>query len=357
MECMLFSRAEISASLWRYAGPNNGWNDPDMLEVGNGKCTDTEYQSHFSIWAILKAPLIIGNDIREFSSNTSSVAMSILSNSEVIAVNQDKLGYQARRIWSDSKGLSDGRDKVIAVKCATGETGSYEDDINDQQWSVQADGTILSASTGLCLNELDSQLLESISTSNDKSISLGLHAVSTADCSSATKWNVGAYQGGSIVSQDSGLCLQVAKLDLLPEAQGKTIMTAPCQVTSFPKESVIDIREHQSWTTPNGKLLNLYQRQCLTIDRDAYTGETQEIWASPLEDGSYAVMLLNKGPIENTMTLSYDILSVIVNTGSSFHIRDLWDQKDLTNILTENHAVTLLVKSHGVRLLKLTPVS
>eukprot|EP00850_Spirogloea_muscicola_P004382 SM000019S04926 [mRNA] locus=s19:494:4556:+ [translate_table: standard] len=76
-----------------YAGPG-GWNDPDMLEVGNGNMTNAEYRSHFSIWAIMKAPLIIGNDVRNMTEET----FTILSNREVIAVNQDPLGVQARKM-------------------------------------------------------------------------------------------------------------------------------------------------------------------------------------------------------------------------------------------------------------------
>jgi len=73
----------------RAAGPG-GWNDPDMLEVGNGGMTDDEYRAHFSLWAILAAPLIAGNDVRSMSATTRD----ILTNREVIAVDQDSLGVQ-----------------------------------------------------------------------------------------------------------------------------------------------------------------------------------------------------------------------------------------------------------------------
>jgi alpha-galactosidase len=91
------------------AGPGR-WNDPDMLEIGNGGMTDEEYQTHMSLWAILAAPLLAGNDIRQMSEATRR----ILLNREVIAVNQDALGLQGFRvkqqgeleIWK--KPLSDG---------------------------------------------------------------------------------------------------------------------------------------------------------------------------------------------------------------------------------------------------------
>jgi alpha-galactosidase len=70
------------------------WNDPDMLEIGNGGMNDVEYRTHMSLWAILAAPLLAGNDLR----NMSPATLEILTNREVIAVNQDKDGKQGRRI-------------------------------------------------------------------------------------------------------------------------------------------------------------------------------------------------------------------------------------------------------------------
>ncbi|GAA0627514.1 hypothetical protein GCM10010174_53980 [Kutzneria viridogrisea] len=82
-------------TLGKYAGPGH-WNDPDMLEVGNGKMTDTEYRSHFSLWAMMSAPLLIGSDIRKASSAT----LAILRNTEVIALDQDAKGVQGNEISS-----------------------------------------------------------------------------------------------------------------------------------------------------------------------------------------------------------------------------------------------------------------
>jgi alpha-galactosidase len=79
--------------LWPFAGPGH-WNDPDMLEVGNGGMSDVEYRSHFSLWAMMAAPLIAGNDIAAMSPATRD----ILTNREVIAVDQDRLGAQGRRV-------------------------------------------------------------------------------------------------------------------------------------------------------------------------------------------------------------------------------------------------------------------
>lgn len=86
------------APLWRYAGPGH-WNDPDMLEVGNGGMTFYENRSHFTMWCMLAAPLILGNDL----SNISKETMKIISNKELIAIDQDSLGKQAYRCLRDDE--------------------------------------------------------------------------------------------------------------------------------------------------------------------------------------------------------------------------------------------------------------
>ena len=84
----------------QYAGPGH-WNDPDMLEVGNGGMTDTEYRAHFGMWAIVAAPLIAGNDLRSMSAAT----LSILTAPEVIAIDQDALGVQGIKVTDNGSGL------------------------------------------------------------------------------------------------------------------------------------------------------------------------------------------------------------------------------------------------------------
>jgi len=84
---------DLQVGLETYAGPGH-WNDPDMLEVGNGKMTLEEYKSHFSLWAVLAAPLMAGNDLASMSADIKA----ILTNREVIAIDQDPLGIQASRV-------------------------------------------------------------------------------------------------------------------------------------------------------------------------------------------------------------------------------------------------------------------
>jgi len=108
---------DISAQHAAAARPG-AWNDPDMLEVGNGGMTDGEYRAHFSLWAIMAAPLIAGNDLRTMTPATRD----ILTNREVIAVDQDSLGVQGTVVQEDPpehqvwvKPLRDGSRAVVLL--------------------------------------------------------------------------------------------------------------------------------------------------------------------------------------------------------------------------------------------------
>ena len=98
-----------------YAAPGH-WNDPDMLEIGNGHMSDTEYRTHMTLWSMLAAPLIAGNDVREMPDSI----LQILTNREVIAIDQDLAGHQARRVWQSgeqelwSRPLANG-DAAVAI--------------------------------------------------------------------------------------------------------------------------------------------------------------------------------------------------------------------------------------------------
>jgi len=82
--------------LEKFAGPGH-WNDPDMLEVGNGGMDRDEYRTHMALWALLAAPLLAGNDLRSMTAETKEM----LTNREVLAVDQDSKGIQGHRIWEE----------------------------------------------------------------------------------------------------------------------------------------------------------------------------------------------------------------------------------------------------------------
>jgi alpha-galactosidase len=113
---------DMQDGLETYAGPGH-WNDPDMLEVGNGGMNATEYRAHFSFWCLLAAPLIAGNDLR----NMTPEIKEILTDKEVIAVNQDPLGMQGRRVRKNgdidtwAKQLKDGSRAVVLFNRGSGD--------------------------------------------------------------------------------------------------------------------------------------------------------------------------------------------------------------------------------------------
>ncbi len=114
------------------------WNDPDMLEVGNGGMTDDEYRAHFSLWALMAAPLMAGNDLRTMSQETHD----ILTNAEVIAVDQDSLGTQGMLVEEQSpelqvwmKPLRDGSRAVVLFN-----RGMIQASVTASWWRLQLHG-------------------------------------------------------------------------------------------------------------------------------------------------------------------------------------------------------------------------
>ena len=93
---------EVNVRLWKHSSIG-GWNDPDMLEVGNGNLTYEENKSHFSLWCMMCAPLILGNDVRKFVKEDGTVdaenrVYKILTDRDLISIDQDRLGVQCRRV-------------------------------------------------------------------------------------------------------------------------------------------------------------------------------------------------------------------------------------------------------------------
>ncbi len=112
---------DLQVGLSGFAGPGH-WNDPDMLEVGNGGMSTEEYRTHFSLWAELAAPLIAGNDLSKMTPDIKA----ILTNPEVIAVDQDALGRQGDRVSKNgdlevwSRPLANGGRAVVLLNRGEG---------------------------------------------------------------------------------------------------------------------------------------------------------------------------------------------------------------------------------------------
>nr|WP_320059584.1 glycoside hydrolase family 27 protein [uncultured Bacteroides sp.] len=114
-----------NADLYPYAGPGH-WNDPDMLQVGNGVLTMDENRSHFTMWCMLAAPLLAGNDLRSMDKET----LSILTNKDVLAVDQDELGMQGRRY------MKIGEHEVWVKQLKNGEAAVCFFNRSEQPWKL-----------------------------------------------------------------------------------------------------------------------------------------------------------------------------------------------------------------------------
>ncbi|CAN1353653.1 Alpha-galactosidase 3 [Linum perenne] len=148
--------ADLNDKWAAYAGPG-GWNDPDMLEVGNGGMNYHEYRSHFSIWALIKSPLLIGCDVRNMTAETKE----ILSNAEVIAVNQDPLGVQGRKVHTNG---TDGCQQVLFpsslpirnIYCVYRDSSTFHTEIVSVAANITAQWDVigLEASTSVSVRDL-----------------------------------------------------------------------------------------------------------------------------------------------------------------------------------------------------------
>jgi alpha-galactosidase len=190
--------ARFNRGLAEYAGPGH-WNDPDMLEVGNGGMSSTEYRTHFSLWAIMAAPLLIGSDLRNVDDDT----FDILTNTDVIAVDQDPLGRQATVIGEDeglvvySKVLANG-DRAVALSNETTEPATITTSVSE---------TGLGGSASYQLKDLWSK--ETSTTTDEISASVPAHGtvmyrVSRPESSTRYEAEQATVSQGVVESEHSG---------------------------------------------------------------------------------------------------------------------------------------------------------
>jgi len=293
-----------------YAGPG-GWNDPDMLEVGNGGMTFEEYKSHFSLWCLAKAPLLVGCDITNMSEETKFILMA----PEVIAVNQDPLGVQGRKVASYAASATAAN--VIISTC----TGS-----DNQKWTVNSDYSIRS-SEGLCLDVYNCE-----KTDGTVVEVFDCHIGDTNACEKSTnqQWNVSS-PSGTIKSMMPGMdskCLDVYNF------VGPKVEMWTCNGG-----------ENQKWTVNTDGTITS-EGKCLTVSDGSE--EPTEIWAAPLYDGSTAVILFNRKPFEASITAQFSLF----NINGTAVVRDLWAR---VNVGTFTGSYTANVPGHGVVFVKLIP--
>ena len=292
---------------FQYAGPG-GWNDPDMLEVGNGGMSDVEYRTHFSLWAISKAPLIIGCDLTKMSNET----FNILSNKEVIAINQDKLGEQGHKIKITNLTKNNSDEKIMESFLSLTECN----DKIQQKWYINDDGSISNNNEDFCI-EVKTGLKQ-----GDQIFSL------KCKNKDEQKWSY-SKEDKTIKSKIGNKCLNLyEKYNIYNPILG----TSRCDENDVLK---FEYDENKKTFESNGK--------CLSSNA---LPEQTEVWAGRLSDGNWAVLLLNRASFEAEVEIKWNELFLSVNRA---YVRDLWEHKDLGGF---NNSYKVNLSSHESQFLK-----
>nr|WP_255948500.1 ricin-type beta-trefoil lectin domain protein [Streptomyces sp. ODS25] len=239
-----------------YAGPGH-WNDPDMLEVGNGSLTATESRSEFSLWSQMAAPLIAGTNIASANSTT----LSILTNTRVIAVDQDPLGKQGTLVSSAggldvlAKPLANG-DVSVALFNETGSTATITT-------TVGAVGK--TGASSYTLTDLWSGATST--TSGTISASVPAHGTVMYRLAGGTSGGTGDTTG-AVRAVGAGKCLDVPNSTT---TAGTTVQIWDCNGAS-----------NQQWTHNSGNQLTVYSgssQMCLdAYDNQTAPGTKVDIW-------------------------------------------------------------------------------
>jgi hypothetical protein len=315
----MMTKVDQNAPLYKYAG-KGAWNDPDMLEVGNGGMTNDEYITHFSLWAIMKAPLIIGCDITNMSAET----MNILMNTEVIDINQDPLGQQGYVVSQNYLPtvppihLSNEATNVIVAACDPLFDPFQRWTVNSSQFRIMSDNRCL-ASDAVSHQERGDNVV-------------------VANCQDNFAWT---WNGTQLVSQMDHLCLDVYQGSMSSRSD-KNVQTNPCDGT-----------EHQQWSfnSSTGLIQNVGTGKCLSLDY--HNAAATQVYAGPLVKSQWAVVLVNRDDV-NAASITVNWKNLGVDPSTSFVVRDLWKHQDLGTFDTSFTAID--VAPHASVTLKLTPV-
>jgi alpha-galactosidase len=235
-----------------YSKPG-AWNDPDMLEVGNPGLSDTESRAHFSLWSLLNAPLIAGNDVRSMSAATTS----ILTNTEVIAVNQDWGGSQGSKI-SDNGNL-----EVWRKPMANGSVAAVLLNRGGSQATVSTTATALGLGAAASYPVRDLWAHATSASTGAVSASVPAHGAAMYVVSG------GGTPPSSVVSAlrgaGSGKCLDVNGAS---QANGTAAIIWDCNG-----------QPNQTWTSNGAQELRVYGSKCLDVyDQGSANGTAVIVW-------------------------------------------------------------------------------
>ncbi|GGR95223.1 alpha-galactosidase [Streptomyces humidus] len=246
-----------NVGLASYAGPGH-WNDPDMLEVGNGSLTATESRSEFSLWAEMAAPLIAGTNIPSASADT----LSTLTNSRVIAVDQDPLGKQGVMVSS-----SGGRD-VLAKPLAGGDVSVALFNETGSTATITTSAAAIGKTGASAYTLTDLWSGASSTTSGTISASVPAHGTVMYRVAGGTSGGGGAGVTGALHAVGAGKCLDVPNSS---RTAGTQAVIWSCNGGA-----------NQTWTNSASHQLTVYSgadQRCLDVyDNQTGAGTKVEIW-------------------------------------------------------------------------------
>jgi alpha-galactosidase len=241
----------VNVPLAGYAQPG-GFNDPDMMEVGRGTLTDTEQRSHFAMWAIMAAPLIAGNDLR----NMSTATQTILKNPRLIAINQDTLGRQGAQVAGDAN------QRVLAKRLANGDVAVALFNQSNATRTISTTAAAIGKTGASSYSLVDAWTGATTSTSGTISASVPAHGTVVYRVSGGTTGDPQTPASASLVSASSGRCLDVPNSNT---ANGTQPVIWDCNGAA-----------NQRWTVSGQTLQAL--GKCLDAPVGATAGSKVQLW-------------------------------------------------------------------------------
>ena len=350
-------------------GPGKGFfNDFDSLEVGSRdtaasgdpspRLTPTEERAHFSLWAALKAPLLLGNDPR----NMSDATFATLSNAEVIAVNQDAavtpVGLLARTVAPAASTAGANGIKTVMRVCAAEDAS--------QRWTVDDDRIRSAAAGGTCLTiwhclsrwpwwvtaapcgdrDHDREGNTAAAADGAKCSTSDEQRFAFNATSGSITWIPTAYKPLCWGTPGSGCCLAVEGAN--PEVDTCGWAEDPTRQQWLLERSSSSGSGSGGGGVTTGRLRSAFADSGESADLCLSLAQDLEVYAGPLWGGRTATaVLFNRSPAANNVTLTFSDLCTagFLPPAAAYEVRDLWEHKDLG---TFSGTFTALVESHGV---------
>jgi hypothetical protein len=331
---------DAEVPLWPFSGPGLGLNDPCLLlgsDMNNNLIvTEQQSRAQFTMWAILMAPLLLSQNVR----NMTQMNMQTYSNREVIAVNQDVKGRQGQRFAGNDISLArtfgDDGIPVTAQPCMSNNAAGNVNGVptsQQWQWNVTAPGFVTNTASGLCMN-ID-------------------------DCTSDVILYECVTSGGTCCGAE---CYnnEIFTVDAIDASLRSALDPSQC-VTSSGSGSAVSLQAcvgstSQQWTYESTtQTIQNPQGLCLTAGS---SGNRTNVWGRALADGSFALAFLNVDimPLDILCPYATCLSSTNWDPTQVVAVRDLWAHQDLGLFTVGNGwNVTALPADGGVVMLKLTP--